>query len=83
MAAACADGLDALAAKLDGAFDAANGTGLDLMLSGSAPLIDNHGDGMADSLGENSASALAIWTVDLRTSLDSVQVSALLAGMRN
>ncbi|HLK93083.1 MAG TPA: Ig-like domain-containing protein [Polyangia bacterium] len=83
VAAACADGLDALAAKLDGAFDAADGTGLDLMLSGSAPLIDNHGDGMADSLGENSASALAIWTVDLRTSLDSVQVSALLAGMRN
>src|SRR4029079_15525533 len=38
LAAACPAGLSALPKVLDSAFDAADGTGLDLYLSGSAPL---------------------------------------------
>ncbi|HEX3903403.1 MAG TPA: hypothetical protein VH853_11185 [Polyangia bacterium] len=83
--AACTAGLAALANELDGAFDGADGTGLDLSLSGSAPLIDNHGDGLADNLGQSGStpSAVATWSVNLRTSLGSAQVSASFDGMRN
>ena len=86
LTAACSAGLTALANKLDGAFDGADGTGLDLSLSGSAPLIDNHGDGLADNLGQigPAPSAMAAaWSANLRTSLGSAQVSATFDGMRN
>jgi hypothetical protein len=82
---ACLTGLGALAAKLTNAFASADGTGLDLSLSGTAPLIENSGGGLADRLGSNSTgtSMSATWSVNLRTSLDSAQLSADFAGRRN
>lgn len=63
--AACARGLDALATRLDASFELADGTDLDLYLSGQAPLLDTHGNGQADRLGD-PASGAGAWTVDLR-----------------
>jgi hypothetical protein len=64
---ACATGLNALAARLDASFQAADGTGLDLYLEGSAPLIETHDDGLAGRLGDLQTGARAgSWTVDLR-----------------
>ncbi|HVU50556.1 MAG TPA: hypothetical protein VHL80_07700 [Polyangia bacterium] len=64
---ACATGLNALAARLDASFDAADGAGLDLYLAGSAPLLETHDDGLAGRLGDLQAGASAAsWTVDLR-----------------
>jgi hypothetical protein len=82
--AACTAGLRALAAKLDGAFDGADGAGLDLYLSGSAPLLETHGDGLASKLGSSGIdpTALGAWSVDLRTSLGRALVSATLNGDR-
>ena len=83
--AACSAGQAALADKLDAAFDGADGTGFDLWLSGSAPLIDNHGDGLADNLGQIGSipSAAATWSVNVRTSLGSAQLVAPFEGVRN
>jgi len=82
---ACLTGLGALAGKLDGAFATADGTGLDLSLSGTAPLIEKSGGGLADSLGSSStgSSAAATWSVNLRTSLGSARLTAPFAGRRN
>jgi hypothetical protein len=67
LVSACAAGLEALAQRLDGSFTAADGTDLDLYLSGTAPLLDTHGDGLADRLGDLQAGAQAgAWSVDLR-----------------
>ena len=67
LVAACAAGLEALAQRLDGSFTAADGTDLDLYLTGAAPLLDTHGDGLADRLGDLQAGAQAgTWSVDLR-----------------
>ncbi len=64
---ACATGLNALAARLDASFEAADGTGLDLYLAGSAPLLETHDDGLAGRLGDLQAGARAgTWSVDLR-----------------
>jgi hypothetical protein len=82
---ACLTGLGALAGKLDGAFAAADGTGLDLSLSGTAPLIEKSGGGLADRLGSGGtgSSAAATWSVNLRTSRGSAQLTAPFAGRRN
>ena len=82
---ACLTGLGALAGKLDGAFAAADGTGLDLTLSGTAPLIETSGGGLADRLGSDGTgtSSAATWSVNLRTNLGSAQVTATFAGRRN
>jgi hypothetical protein len=66
---ACTTGLAALAARLDGAFDAADGAGLDFYLAGSAPLFDRHGNGTADRIGDSQSTppAPGTWTVDLHT----------------
>jgi hypothetical protein len=67
LVAACAAGLEALAQRLDASFEAADGTNLDLYLTGAAPLLDTHGDGLADRLGDLQAGAQAgAWSVDLR-----------------
>lgn len=82
---ACAAGLAALAAKLDDAFDGADGAGLDLYLSGSAPLFDTHGDGTASVLGSTgiNPTQVGLWSVDLRTALGRVQSTASLSGVRS
>ncbi len=82
---ACEAGLTALAAELDGAFSGADGSGLDLSLSGSAPLIEKSG-GVADRLGgavNGPSSQIATWSVNLRTSLGSDQLIATFEGSRN
>jgi len=81
---ACSAGLGALAGELDGAFAAADGTGLDLWLSGTAPLIEISG-GQADRLGANGtgSSAAASWSVTLHTSLGSAQPMGSFEGKRN
>jgi hypothetical protein len=48
---ACKAGLTALAGALASVFDSLDGEGLDLRLSGSAPVIDLDTDGRADALG--------------------------------
>jgi len=82
---ACLTGLEALGGELDGAFATADGTGLDLSLSGTAPLIEKSGGGLADRLGADgtASSAAATWSVNLRTSLGSAQLTATFAGKRN
>jgi hypothetical protein len=67
LALACARGLDALTARLDASFAAADGDGYDLYLTGSAPLLDTHGNGLADRLGDLQVPAQAgTWAVQLR-----------------
>ena len=71
----------ALAGKLDGAFAAADGTGLDLSLSG--PRRDREVRWRSgDRLGSDgtSSSGSATWSVNLRTSLGSAQLTADFAG---
>jgi hypothetical protein len=82
---ACATGLAALAAELDGAFTGADGAGIDLALSGSAPLIDKFNHGVADRLGDDQSAsgAMATWSVQLRTSAGNAQLSASFEGIRN
>ena len=48
---ACQSGLDALGAKLAGAFDNLDGKALDFLLYGVGPVVDLDGDGRVDALG--------------------------------
>jgi hypothetical protein len=83
LAAACPAGLSTLAAKLEAAFDAADGTGLDLYLAGWASLLDTHGDGSARQLGSPSdPTAGAQWSVDLRTAAGRSRITAAFEGVR-
>jgi hypothetical protein len=84
--AACQAGLAALAARLDASFDAADGSGLDLMLSaGAAPLLDLHGSGTADRLGNlgSSPPVPATWTADLRAAAGRATTTALWEAVRS
>jgi hypothetical protein len=85
LATACPAGLSALAARLDAAFDAADGPGLDFLLSGSAPLLDRHNDGTASRLGQSdpSATEIALWSIDLITASGRSHVTASFDGVRN
>jgi hypothetical protein len=80
--AACADGLAVLAAQLDASFDPADGPGLDLHLTGSAPLLDQTGVGTTRVLG-STEDKVAAWSVDLRTRLGRSTLGATLDGFRN
>lgn len=82
---ACTSGLETLAAKLDSAFEGADGVGLDLYLSGSAPLVETHGDGRASVLGSSGINPAQVgtWSVDLRTNLGRALVTATLSGNRS
>jgi hypothetical protein len=82
--AACTAGLTALGARLDAGFDAADGDGLDLYLSGSAPLLDPHGNGFADRLGDFEASppAPATWSAELRLQAGRAALTARWAAVR-
>jgi hypothetical protein len=48
---ACQAGVAALGRRLSAVFSRLNGSGLDLFLEGTAPLIERDGDGRADSFG--------------------------------
>jgi hypothetical protein len=85
---ACAQGIDALAARLDQAFDLANGTGLDLTLAGSAPLLfDPVGAGFANKvhlgLMTPDGKSLGTWsTVELVTSAERSTFAGTFTGVR-
>jgi hypothetical protein len=52
---ACVRGLDALIGGLESAFDELEGSDFDFaLLTGSAPLVDRDGDGIADALGSEA-----------------------------
>jgi hypothetical protein len=87
LATACPAGLLALTGKLDAAFDAADGTGLDFYLSGSAGMIDSRSDGKAHILGSvlgevGDPTAIATWSVDLLTASGRTRVAATFSGTR-
>ena len=84
LAAACPTGLSVLATTLDSAFDAADGTGLDLYLSGSTPLIDLSSLGWADLLDKSDANpvGVAAWSADVRTSLGVARITTKFKGVR-
>jgi hypothetical protein len=82
--AACSGGLGALIARLRGAFDAANGSGLDFYLAGSAPVLNTQGGASAHQLGSNleTPTAPATWSVDLQTAAGRTQLSTPFVGLR-
>ena len=82
--AACAAGLSALAGSLDGAFSAADGTGLDLTLSGTAPLVPAPGTLRTQRLGvsETQPAVGAAWTASVETALDHATLAAPFDGIR-
>lgn len=82
--AACAAGLSALAGSLDGAFSAADGTGLDLALSGAAPLVPAPGTLRTQRLGagETQSATGAAWTASVETALDDAALNAPFDGIR-
>ena len=84
LGAACPAGLSALVAKLNDAFDAADGTELDLYLAGAAALIDMRGDGMTHQLGSSMSdpTAIASWSVDLSTAKGPARLTASFTGTR-
>jgi len=85
LATPCSDGLVALTNRLNGVFDAADGTGLDFYLAGSAPLLAAHGSSSAHQLGANlnDLSNPARWSVDLRTVSGRTRLSTSFVGVRN
>ena len=86
LAAACPTGLSVLATQLDAAFDAADGAGLDLYLSGSTPLVDMSAEGWADLLPgkepgkDDHPAGVATWSADVRTSLGVTRIATQLQG---
>jgi len=81
LSAACSDGLGALIARLRGGFDAANGTGLDFYLAGSAPVLNTQGGASAHQLGDDQT-APGRWSVDLQTAAGRSQLSTTFVGLR-
>jgi hypothetical protein len=81
----CSDGLVALTNGLNGVFDAADGTGLDFYLAGSAPLLAAHGSTSAHQLGANLIDPTnpARWSLDLRTVSGRTRLSTSFVGVRN
>ena len=88
LAAACPTGLSVLATALDAAFDAADGAGLDLYLSGTAPLVDMSAEGWADLLPgrepgkDDHPAGVATWSADVRTSLGVTRIATSFKGVR-
>ena len=89
LAAACPAGLSALTGQLDAAFDAADGTDLDITLRGAAPMLTTRDNFSAYRLGApfddppNSVTPTARWSVDLRTAAGGRHLDARFAGMRS
>jgi hypothetical protein len=64
---ACQAGVAALGRRLGAVFAGLNGSGLDLFLEGTAPLIERDGDGRADSFGWLLPSSYpGVWSGSLR-----------------
>jgi hypothetical protein len=82
LATACPAGLGALAARLDGVFDAADGTGLDLYLAGSAPLVSTNGVQLGMNPDDPDAIEIATWSVDLRTASGRARLMTKFVGVK-
>ena len=85
LTAACPTGLSVLATTLDAAFDAADGAGLDLYLSGSTPLIDVRGEGQVDLFPDKSdlkPAGVASWSAEVRTGLGVARIPTTFRGFR-
>ncbi len=82
---ACAAGMAALADRLSSAFAAADGTGLDLQLSGSAPLVAASGTLRTQRLGagETQSSPGALWTATVDTAAAQASLIVPFDGIRN
>jgi hypothetical protein len=78
--AACTAGQVALAQRLDGGFTLADGDGADLLLSGSATMTDDNGDGFADGLGSVPANS-GDWTAQIRARAGTESLSATWNGL--
>jgi hypothetical protein len=77
---ACQTGLATLATRLAGAFDSLDGVGLDFFLSGSTPVVDLTGDGLADALGLGGragtvAAGPGLWSAALDAQAGSYVIS--------
>ncbi|HXJ23013.1 MAG TPA: hypothetical protein VMT03_22530 [Polyangia bacterium] len=85
LSSACATGLKALTGILDGAFLAADGPGLDLQLSGTAPMIAIPGGLRAQRLGmsETPGPTEALWSASVGTTLGTATLAAPFEGLRN
>jgi hypothetical protein len=68
MVAACTAGSTALGRRLEAAFTAIDGEGVDLTIEGAAPIVDRDGDGRADALGwlQLGSSDPGVWSGQLR-----------------
>jgi hypothetical protein len=82
LATACPAGLGALAARLDGVFDAADGTGLDLYLAGSAPLLNMHGVQLGMNPDDPNAIEIATWSLELRTASGRARLMTKFVGVK-
>ncbi len=77
--------MTALAGLLTGAFAAADGSGLDLQLSGAAPLVAAPGTLRTQRLGagEMQSSTGALWTASVETASDQASLIVPFDGIRN
>jgi hypothetical protein len=85
VSAACTTGLKALAGILNDAFLAADGPGLDLQLSGTAPMVAIPNGLRAQRLGtsETPGPVEALWNASVGTALGTTTVMAPFEGLRN
>lgn len=80
--AACAAGQAALGALLEASFAAADGSSdVDLVLSGSAELVDDDGDAVAERLGGGPLGA-GLWSGELRADAATEALSGSWVGAR-
>ncbi len=81
---ACQNGVAALARRLSAVFAPLNGSGIDLFLEGTAPLIDRNGDAKADSFGWLLPSAIppGLWSGYLRTAEEQQVISGIFTADR-
>jgi len=76
---ACGTGMTAFATILDEAFDAVDGAGLDLYMSGTTSLHDVHGTGVASLI---DATDTDLWRVELHTANERRVTAATFVGVR-
>ena len=75
--AACLLGVNALIQQLDASFTGLDGQGLDFFLSGSAPIVDQNGDGQAEALGSSSSSTPVgpgLWSANFKSGTGTTNV---------
>jgi hypothetical protein len=81
---ACQTGVAALGRQLSAVFSNLNGTGIDLYLEGTAPMIERNGDGKADSFGWLLPSSIppGVWSGYLRAGEEQHPLSGIFTADR-